>query len=73
MIGKEDIGCSKYQIDFLINSQYISNSNTIANSSNNYFTNVVNSLASRMQSDPLVYLQTNIKSIYIRELDKVEF
>ena len=62
------------QIDFLINCQYISNSNTIANSFNNYFINVGNSLASSIQSenDPLLYLQTNIKSIYIPELDKIE-
>ena len=32
MIGEDDSGCSKYQIDFLINGKYISNSNTIANS-----------------------------------------
>ena len=74
MIGKDDSGCSKSQIYFLINSQYISNRNTIENSFNNYFTNVGNSLASSMQSenDPLIYLQTNIKSIYTPELDKVE-
>ena len=74
MIGKDNSECSKYQIDFLINGQYSSNSNTIANSFNNYFTNVGYSLASSIQSenDPLVYLQTNIKSIYIPELDKVE-
>ena len=73
MIGKDNSECSKYQIDFLINVQYSSNSNTIANSFNNYFTNVGYSLASSIQSenDPLVYLQTNIKSIYIPELDKV--
>ena len=59
---------------FLINGQYSSNSNTITNSFNNYLTNVGNSLASSIQSenDPLVYLQTNIKSIYIPELEKVE-
>ena len=32
MFGKEDSGYAKYQIDFLINDQYISNSNTIENS-----------------------------------------
>ena len=74
MIGKEDNRCYMNQIDFLINGQYISNSNTIANSFNNYFINVGNSLASSIQSenDPLLYLQTNIKSIYIPELDKIE-
>ena len=73
MIGKDNSECSKYQIDFIINGQHSSNSNTIANSLSNYFTNVGNSLASSIQSenDPLVYLQTNIKSIYIPELDKV--
>ena len=36
----------------------------------NYFTNVGNSLASSIQSenDPLAYLQTYIKSIYIHKL-----
>ena len=74
MIGKEDSGCHMNQIDFLINGQYISNSNTIANSFNNYFINVGNSLASSIQSenDPLLYHQTNIISIYIPELDKIE-
>ena len=74
MIGKEDNRCYMNQIDFLINGQYISNSNTIANSFNNYFINVGNSLARSIQSDndPLLYLQTNIKSIYIPELDKIE-
>ena len=74
MIGKEDNRCYMNQIDFLINGQYISNNNTIANSFNNYFINVGNSLASSIQSenDPLLYLQTNIKSIYIPELDKIE-
>ena len=74
MIGKEDNRCYMNQIYFLINGQYISNSNTIANSFNNYFINVGNSLASSIQSenDPLLYLQTNIKSIYIPELDKIE-
>ena len=74
MFGKEDSGCHMNQIDFQINGQYISNSNSIANSFNNYFINVGKSLASSIQSenDPLVYLQTNIKSIYNPELDKVE-
>ena len=73
MIGKEDNVCHMNQMDFLINGQYISNSNNIANCINNYFINVGNSLASSIKSenDPLVYLQKNIKSIYIPELDKV--
>ena len=74
MIGKEDSRCHMNQIDFLINGQYISHSNTIVNSFNNYFINVGNSLASSVQSEnaPLLYLQTNIKSIYIPELYKIE-
>ena len=46
----------------------------IANSFNNYFSNVGNSLARSIKSEngPLVYLQTNIKSIYIPELDKIQ-
>ena len=58
MIGKEDSGCFMNQIYFLINGQYISNNNTIANSFKNYCINVENSLASSIQSenDPLVYL-----------------
>ena len=73
MIGKEDNGCHINQIDFLMYGQYISNNNTIANCFNNYFINVGNLLASSIESenDPLVYLQTNIRSIYIPELDKV--
>ena len=74
MIGKEDGGYSMNQKDFLINGQYISNNNTLENSFNTYCINVGKSLASSIQSenDPLVYFQTNINSIYIPELDKVE-
>ena len=61
-------------IDFLINGQYISDSKTIANSFNNYFINIGSSLASSIKSvnDPLLYFQTNKKSIYIPEIDKSE-
>ena len=61
-------------IDFLINGQYISDSKTIANSFNNYFINIGSPLASSIKSenDPLLYFQTNKKSIYIPEIDKSE-
>ena len=45
MIGREDGRYSMNQINFLINGKYISNSNTIANSFNNYFINVDHYLA----------------------------
>ena len=65
MIGKEDSRCSMDHIYFLINDQYISNSNTIANICNNYFINVGSSLASSIQSEnyTLVYFHNNNKSI----------
>ena len=75
MIGEEDNRYSLNHIDFLlINGQYISDSKTIANSCNNYFINIGGSLASSIKSenDPLLYLQTNKKSIYIPEIDKSE-
>ena len=74
MIGKEDNRYSLNHIDFLINGQYISDSKTIANSFNNYFINIGSSLASSVKSenDPLLYFQTNMKSIYIPEIDKSE-
>ena len=74
MIGKEDNRYSLNHIDFLINGQYISDSKTIANSFNNYFINIGGSLASSIKSenDPLLYFQTNKKSIYIPEIDKSE-
>ena len=74
MIGKEDNRYSLNHIDFLINGQYISDSKTIANSFNNYFINIGSSLASSIKSenDPLLYFQTNKKSIYIPEIDKSE-
>ena len=57
MIGREHGRYSTHQIDFLINGQFISNSNTIANNFNNYFINVGSSLSSSIKSenDPLVY------------------
>ena len=45
------------QIDFLIGNQYVSDNSTIANSFNNYFTNIAGSLAKTINSDidPLVF------------------
>ena len=58
----------------LLFTQYISDSKIIANSFNNYFINIGSSLASSIKSenDPLLYFQTNKKSIYIPEIDKSE-
>ena len=74
MIGMEDGRYSTNQIYFLINGQYISNSNTISNIFNNYFIKVGSSLSSSIKSeiDTLVYFQTNNSSIHISELNKVE-
>ena len=68
MIGKEDNRYSLNHIDFLINGKYISDN------FNNYFINIGSSLASSIKSenDPLLYFQTNKKSIYILEIDKSE-
>ena len=72
MIGKEDNRYSLNHIDFLIDGQYNSDSKTITNSFNNYFINIGSSLASSIKSenDPLLYFQTNKKSIFIPEIDK---
>ena len=51
------------QIDFFyIGNQYVSDNSTIANSFNNYFTNIGGSLAKTIKSDidPLVFLHTNV-------------
>ena len=57
MIGREVGRYSTNQIDFIINSQYISKSNTMANNFNNYFIIVGSSVSSNIksESDPLVY------------------
>ena len=51
MIGKENSRYSTNQIHFLINGNYISNSNTIANSFNSYFINVGSLLVSSIKSE----------------------
>ena len=58
------------QMDFLIGNQYVSDNSTIANSFNNYFTNIGGSLAKTIKSDidPLVFLHTNVNSINISEI-----
>ena len=68
MIGKEDSRCHMNQIDFLINGQYISNSNTIANSFNNYFINVGNSLASSIEGTAYSSILKDMNT----ELEKVD-
>ena len=74
MIGMEDGRHSTNRIGVLINGQYISNSNTIANNFNNFFINVGKSLSSNIksESDPLVSFQTKNNHIYIPELNKFE-
>ena len=54
----------------MIRNQYVSDNSTIANSFNNYFTNIGGSLAKTIKSDidPLVFLHTNVNSIYIPEI-----
>ena len=61
MIGKDDQKYSMKQIG----NRYVSDIITIANSFNNYFTNIGGSLAKTIKSDidPLVFLHTNINSI----------
>ena len=74
MIGREYGRYFTNQIDFLINGQYISNSNTIANNFNNYVFNVGSSLSSSINSenDTLVCFESNNNYIHIPELIKVE-
>ena len=74
LFGREDGIYSMNQIDFRINGQYISNSNTIANNFNNDFINVGSSLSSSIKSEnyPLVYFQTNNNSIHIPEHTKLK-
>ena len=58
------------QMDLLIGNQYVSDNSTIANSFNNYFTNIGSSLAKTFKSDidPSVLLHTNVNSINIPEI-----
>ena len=51
IIGKDDSRRSIKHINFLINNQYISDDNRIANTFNNYFTNVGSSLARNIQTE----------------------
>ena len=48
MIGKNDETYSTKQIDFLIRNQYVSDNSTIANSFNNYLTNIGGALAKQL-------------------------
>ena len=70
IIGKDDKHISKKQTIFLINNQYTTHNQTIANSFNNYFINVGSSLAKNitLDIDPMIYLQYNNKSIDIPEI-----
>ena len=56
---------------FLINSQYTTDRQTIANTFNNYFINVGSSLAKNLNSgtDPMLYDQYYDKSIDIPEIN----
>ena len=74
IIGKEDKSTSKKQTIFLINNQYTTEKQTIANSFNNYFINVGSSLSKNITSgiDPMTYVQYYDKSIEIPEINKDE-
>ena len=70
IIGKDDSRRSIKHINFLINSQYISDNNRIANTFNNYFKNVGSSLARNIQTEtnPLVYVDSLDKCVHIPEI-----
>ena len=74
IIGKEDKGTSIKQTIFLINNQYTTEKQTIANSFTNYFINVGSSLSQNRTSgiDPMTYVQYYDKSIEIPEINKEE-
>ena len=74
IIGKEDNHTIKKQTVFLINNQYTTDSQTIANAFNNYFINVGSSLAKNLNSDtdPMLYVQYFDKSIDIPEINTAE-
>ena len=74
IIGKEDKSTSKKQTIFLINNQYTTEKQTIANSFNNYFINVRSSLSKNITSgiDPMTYVQYYDESIEIPEINKDE-
>ena len=74
IIGKEDNHTIKKQTVFLINNQYTTDSQTIANTFKNYFINVGSSLAKNLNSDtdPMLYVQYFDKSIDIPEINTAE-
>ena len=61
-------------IDFLIGNHYVSDNNTIANSFNNYFINIENSLSKKIKSDvdPLIFLKPNVNPLYIPQVTSYE-
>ena len=61
-------------IDFLIGNHYVSDNNTIANSFNNYFINIGNSLSKKIKSavDPLIFLKPNVNPLYILQVTSYE-
>ena len=74
IIGKKDKHTIKKQTIFLINNQYTTDRQTKANTFNNYFINVGNSLAKNLNSDvnPMLYVQYYDKSIDIPEINTAE-
>ena len=61
-------------IDFLIGNHYVSDNNTIANSFNNYFINIGNSLSKKIKSDvdPLIFQKPNVNPLYIPQVTSYE-
>ena len=74
IIGKEDNHTIKKQTVFLINNQYTTDRQTIANTFNKYFINVGSSLAKKINSDtdPMLYVQYFDKSIDIPEINTAD-
>ena len=74
MIGKDDNKWTVKHIDFLIGNHYVSDNNTIANSFNNYFINIGNSLSKKIKSDvdPLIFLKPNVNPLYIPQVTSYE-
>ena len=73
-LAKKTTTTIKKQTVFLINNQYTTDSQTIANTFNNYFINVGSSLAKNLNSDtdPMLYVQYFDKSIDIPEINTAE-
>ena len=71
IIGKENKHTSKKHTTFLINNHYITDTQTIANSYNDYFINVGSTLAKNIISDidPLSYVLHNETCIHIPEIN----